>query len=242
MKFLYLFAYVRALPSKVEHSAVGSLQNPILSCEEQIAQVDLKTRINHSEIGTEKGRLSVVNTDSNMNCYVSFGESCADAVRLEILYMDLESFDDKEYNFQTYEYDYMYGGRHDKIRFSYEKESVQHTTDFQCGCIEDGHPSCNYKAQFGTEKPTNYFFVGSDAKLIFNTDNSIGGSKVVLEWQCVDIYAEDTAEMAQKMLKNDFKPEMVVNYGCAGLGTFDAFLPSRGKPFDSTDKVRVSTQ
>ena len=70
MKFLYLFGGAVALPSKVEHSSSSSLQNPDLSCEEQIAQMDLRTRITHSEIGTEKGRLSVIDTDSNMNCYV----------------------------------------------------------------------------------------------------------------------------------------------------------------------------
>ena len=79
-------------------------------------------------------------------------------------------------------------------------------TDYQCGCIGDNHPSCKSDVTFATEKPLNYLFKGTDVKMILQTDNSVAGSRVIVDWNCIATApVTNTHQMATRLLTREFK-------------------------------------
>ena len=101
---------------------------PIQSCTDQIESENFSTFIRNVDLDG-RGRLSVIDTANTMNCYIDFGSSCLGDLEINISYINLESWSEKEYNYETYEYDYMYGGCHDTIHFAYTAEGRQQTTE-----------------------------------------------------------------------------------------------------------------
>merc|ERR1711935_742125 len=242
MKLFAVITYLAsALPSsKDKDSKSGSVKLPSRSCAAQIADAFMPTVIRNVDNGNGNGRLTVTGTANKMNCFIAFGGSCTHNLNVTISSMNMESWEESDFNQDTNEYDYAYGGCHDTIRFAYSAENVQYTTDYQCGCVADNHVSCDYKAELGTKKPINYMFENStDVKLIFETDNSVGGSKVIIDWSCVEyIPITSTLEMAEAALTNTaFKLAHARDYGCAGRGLFDPFESNLGKPTDETDRA-----
>lgn len=237
------FYLANGSPSGKENKQFGHQPNriklPHRSCAAQVANAGMSTIIRNSE-GNGQGRVTVTGTANKMNCFIDFAGNCPHNVNVTISSMNLESWEERDYNYETNEYDYSYGGCHDTIRFAYSVANTQYTTDYQCGCVADNHVSCDYKAELGTLKPINYLFENStDIKLVLETDNSVAGSKVVIDWSCVEVIPiTNMLEMAEDALNNTaFKLADASDYGCAGRGLFDPFKQNAGKPIDATDRA-----
>ena len=128
----------------------------------------------------QSGQVTFESYEDNVNCYVDIGSSCANGLEVEITYMQLEA--------------YVYEGEmdcDDTIHFAWvNKEGETEQTDPQCGCLGGGHSSCNEHPfydddyMWATEHPTWYRLVGTDVKLVLQTDRSHNGGKIQVDWKC----------------------------------------------------------
>ena len=203
----------------------------------------------------QSGRVTFDGYVNRANCYVDIGSSCdANGIQVEITHMELELY---HYNY----YDY-YGNRacHDTIHFNWMNKDGKtvEQTDPQCGCLGENHPSC-YEHPFAdysiavTKSPTQYNLVGTDAKLVFQSDGWDHGGKIEVDWKCNNQGmttiptttttspstsskpVTNTLEMAKTLLTGDFTPEMGRDYGCAGRELFDPFAHTIGSHVDDVD-------
>ena len=126
----------------------------------------------------------------NLNCFVDIGPSCnEDGLEVEITHMELEVL--TSYNYDTYIYEYEFCA--DTIHFEWINEDGEtvEKTDPQCGCLGEDHPSCdNHKFPYGsniavTEQSTQYTLVGTDVKLVVQSDHETDGGKIEVNWKCV---------------------------------------------------------
>ena len=135
----------------------------------------------------QNGQVTFESYKNNVNCYVDIGSSCPNGLEVEITHMELEIKTD--YDYEPYVYEYV--GCYDTIHFAWlnkEAETVEQT-DPQCGCISENHPSCD-KHPFSdddieiTKQPTQYTLVGTDVKLILQSDQMDSGGKIQVDWKC----------------------------------------------------------
>ena len=114
-----------------------------------------------------------------VKCYVDIGSSCdANGVQVEITHMELET--NTFYNRDTKKYEYY--GCFDTINFTWlnkDGESAE-KTDPQCGCLGENHTSCDehpFEDDYitVTENPTQYNLVGTNVKLVLQSDSENDG-------------------------------------------------------------------
>jgi hypothetical protein len=235
---LYFTALVNAVPNKKKPKIANRIADvPDVSCADLIANNGLSTTLNVVDNG-QNGHFTIDEYANHMSCVIEFASQCTEAgVEVDITHLTVED-------------DNFYGDNScfDQVAFAYKAGSDQKVTDALCGCMnDDSHPSCdleNYTYFYSDFTPAEaedleYTLIGTDVKMIFDSDGSLFGGKVSVQWQCAEppapTTASNTIEMAAAVMTGDFPPSMAIDYGCAGRGEFDAFSTTIGTPIDAVD-------
>ena len=162
----------------------------------------------------QSGQVTFESYERNANCYVDIGSSCGTiGLQVKINHMELETYTDISYEDGVYVYEY--SSCYDTTYFEWvNMDGKIEKTDGQCGCLGEDHPSCDdhpfdYDEYIAvTEKPTQYNLVGTDVKIVLQSDSVIQGGKIEIDWKCNNPIKTsaaskpviDTLEMAEALL------------------------------------------